>query len=141
MKKERPSKNTKKGSRDSHSQEKRRVLKQKRFKKRTHWHQPSTLKKGMHAIVRIMGHGQFRVNNRTAKMIDKKDHELLKIIQTHEQGEKDYARRVAVVVGLVKKSGIPLDHKEIVQSDIIVPGVDFSIDDAKNLFRGQGLIQ
>jgi hypothetical protein len=95
----------------------------------------------MHAIVRIMGHGQFRVNNRTAKMIDKKDHELLKIIQTHEQGEKDYARRVAVVVGLVKKSGIPLDHKEIVQSDIIVPGVDFSIDDAKNLFRGQGLIQ
>jgi hypothetical protein len=94
----------------------------------------------MYAIVRLMGHGQFRVNNRTAKMINKKDHELVKIIQTHEQDEKDYARRVAEVVGLVKKAGIPLDHKEIVQSDIIVPGTDISIDDAKNLFRGQGFI-
>jgi hypothetical protein len=94
----------------------------------------------MYAIVRLMGHGQFRVNNRTAKMINKKDHELVKIIQTHEQGEIDYARRVAEVVGLVKKAGIPLDHKEIVQSDIIVPGTDISIDDAKNLFRGQGFI-
>ena len=139
MKKEGSSKTTKKGSRDGHWQSVR-DLKQKRLKKRTHWHQPSTMKKGMYSIVRIMGHGQFRVNNRTAKMINKKDHELLKIIQTHEQGEKDYTRRVAEVVGLVKKSGIPLDHKEIVQSDIIVPGVEFSIDDAKNLFRGQGFI-
>ena len=139
MKKEGSSKTTKKGSRDGHWQSVR-DLKQKRFKKRTHWHQPSAMKKAMYSIVRIMGHGQFRVNNRTAKMINKKDHELLKIIQTHEQGEKDYARRVAEVVGLVKKSGIALDHKEIVQSDIIVPGVEFSIDDAKNLFRGQGFI-
>src|SRR5437899_11025776 len=96
------------------------------------------MKKGMYSIVRIMGHCQFRINNRTAKMVNKKDNELLKIIQTHEQGEKDYARRVAEAVGLVKKSGIALDHKEIVQSDIIVPGVEFSIDEAKNLFRGQG---
>jgi hypothetical protein len=138
MKKEGLSKTKKKGTRDGHWQ-RVRDLKQKRSKKRTH-DQHAIVKKGVYAIVRIMGHGQFRVNNRTAKMIDKKDHELLKIVQTHEQGEKDYARRVAQVVELVKKSGIPLDHKEIVQSDIIVPGADFSIGDAKNLFRGQGFI-
>jgi PspAA-like protein len=137
MKKEGPSKTTKKGSRDGNWQ-RVRDLKQNRFKKRTHWRNASTMKKGMYAIVRIMGHGQFRVDDRTAKLINRKDHELLKIIQRHEQGEKDYAKRVAEVVGLVKQSGLPLDHKEIVQSDIIVPGAEFSIDNAKNLFRGQG---
>ena len=137
MKKEGPSKTKIKGSNYPHRGV--RDLKQKRFKK-THWHDQSKVKKGMYAIVRLMGHGQFRVNNRTAKLINKKDHVLVKIIQTHEQGEKDYARRVAEVVGLVKKAGIPLDHKEIVQSDIIVPGTDIAIDDAKNLFRGQGFI-
>ena len=139
MKKDGPSKTKKKGSNYGHRQ-RVRDLKQKRFKKTTHWHDQSKVKKGMYVIVRLMGHGQFRVNNRTANMIYKKDHELVKIIQTHERGEKDYARRVAEVVGLVKKAGIPLDHKEIVQSDIIVPGTDISIDDAKNLFRGQGFI-
>jgi hypothetical protein len=139
MKKELPSKTTKTPSHVGRWQ-RARDLNLKRFKKTSHWHDPSTGKKGKYEIVRIMGHGQFRVNERTAKIINNKDHKLLKIIQTHEQGEKDYARSVADVVGLVKKNGIPLDHKEIVQSDIIVPGAEFSIDDAKNLFKGQGFI-
>jgi hypothetical protein len=139
MKKERPSKTTKKGSNGGHL---RRVrdLKQKRFKKKHLWHNRSAVKDSGYSIVRVIGHGQFKVDNRTAKKINKIDAELIKIIQTLELGEKGYARRVDEVLGLIKKVGLPLEHKEIVESDIIVPGADISIEDAKNMFRAEAFM-
>jgi len=136
MKKEGQSKTKKLGSNVGRGQS-AKVVKKKKFKKR---HDQSLKKKGMYAIIRVMGHGQYKVDNRTAKLIIKKDLEMVKIIQTHEQAEREYARSVAEVESLVKRSGIPLDYKEIVQSDIIVPAAEVTIDDAKNLFRGVGLI-
>jgi len=90
--------------------------------------------KSRYTIVRVIGHGQFSVDNRTAKKISRIDNELIKIIELRKQGEKKYSQRVSEVLGLVKKDGLPLEHKEIIQSDIIVPGSDTSIEEAKNLF-------
>jgi hypothetical protein len=111
--------------------------KQKKFKKKTDRHNVSTIKKSRYTIVRVIGHGQFRVDNRTAKKISKIDNELIKIIELRKQGEKKYSRTVSEVLGLVKRKGLPLEHKEIIQSDIIVPGADISIEEAKNLFTDQ----
>jgi hypothetical protein len=108
-----------------------------RAKKKTDKHKAT--KKRRYAIVRIIGHGQFRVNNSTAKKISKIDNELIKIIEMRKQGEEKYSKRVAEVLRLVKKDGLPLEHREIIQSDIIVPGADISIEEAKNLFTGQPL--
>lgn len=130
MKKQPPSRARRKGSN----------LKQKRSKKRDRPN-VSAIKKSRYAIVRVIGHGQFRVSNRTAKKISKIDNELIKIIEMREQGEKKYSRRVAELLGLVKKDGLPIEHKEIIQSDIIVPGADISIEEAKNLFTDQPLIE
>jgi hypothetical protein len=111
--------------------------KQKKFKKKTDRHNVSAIKKSRYTIVRVIGHGQFRVDNRTAKKISKIDNELIKIIELRKQGEKKYSQRVSEVLGLVKRKGLPLEHKEIIQSDIIVPGADISIEEAKNLFTDQ----
>ena len=113
-----------------------RALEQKRLKKRPR--RRSAAKNGNYAVVRVMGHGQFKVNNRIAKKINKIDNELVKIIQTHEQSEKNYARRLEEVLRLVKKDGLPIDHKEIIQSNIILPSVDLSIHEAKKLLKGEG---
>ena len=134
MKKDGLSKTTKKGSNGRHRQ-RVRDLKQKRLKRKPPWHNRSSVKDGRYAIVRVIGHGQFKVDNRTANKINKIDDELVKLIQTHEQGEKDFARRVDDLLALVKSAGLPLEHKEIVESDIIVPGADISIEDAKNMIR------
>ena len=88
-----------------------------------------------------MGHGQFRVGNRTAEKISRIDNELIKIIELRKEGEKKYSRRVLDVLALVKKDGVPLEHNEIIQSDIIVPGADISIEEAKNLFADQHLLK
>jgi hypothetical protein len=124
-------KNIRKGSRS----------KQKKFKKTTKRRSVGGIKKSKYTIVRVMGHGQFRVGNRTAKMISRIDNELIKIIELRKEGEKKYSRRVLDVLGLVKKDGVPLEHNEIIQSDIIVPGADISIEEAKNLFTDQHLLK
>lgn len=116
--------------------------KQKKFKKTTKRRNVGTSKKdSKYAIVRVMGHGQFRVGNRTAKKISRIDNELIKIIELRREGEKRYSRRVLDALGLVKKDGVPLEHNEIIESDIIVPGADISIEEAKNLFTDQHLLK
>jgi len=124
-------KNIRKGSRS----------KQKKFKMTTKRRSVGGIKKSKYTIVRVMGHGQFRVGNRTAKKISRIDNELIKIIELRKEGEKKYSRRVLDVLGLVKKDGVPLEHNEIIQSDIIVPGADISIEEAKNLFTDQHLLK
>ncbi len=44
------------------------------------------------------------------------------------------------MLSLVVKKGQPLDDKEIVQSDIILPSADISIEEARKLFTGEGVI-
>jgi len=115
--------------------------KQKKFKKTTKRRNVGAIKKSKYTIVRVMGHGQFRVGNRTAKKISRIDNELIKIIELRKEGEKKYSRRVLDALGLVKKDGVPLEHNEIIQSDIILPGADISIEETKNLFTDQHLLK
>ena len=44
------------------------------------------------------------------------------------------------MVSLITREGKPLDDKEIIQSDIIIPSSDLSVDEAKNMFKGEGII-
>jgi hypothetical protein len=108
--------------------------KQKKFRK-------TTKRKSKYTIVRVMGHGQFKVGSRTAKQISRIDNELIKIIELRMEGENRYSRILLDVLGLVKRDGIPLEHNEIIQSDIIVPGSDISIEEAKNFFAGKNLLK
>lgn len=118
-----------------------RVRSDRRKKRNGKKRSVSTIKK-RDAIVRVIGHGQFKVNDRTAMKIKKIDNELINIIEIRKQGEKKYSAKVEEALGLVKKNGLPLQHTEIIQSDIIVPGADISIDElAKRLFTEQHIIE
>jgi hypothetical protein len=44
------------------------------------------------------------------------------------------------MVSLITSNGQPLDHKEIVQSDTIIPDSDLSIEEATKIFKGEGVI-
>jgi hypothetical protein len=52
----------------------------------------------------------------------------------------EFKKRLSELTYIVEKNGKPLDPKEIIQSDIILPSVDLSIDEAKKLFKGEGVI-
>ena len=91
-------------------------------------------------IVRIMGHGQFTVDSKTLKKLNDIDNAIVKLVSTERSDDLEFKKRLTELSDIVVKNGKPLDPKEIIKSDIILPSVDLSIDEAKRLFRGEGVI-
>ncbi len=113
---------------------------------------PSSLKKAMARsvkkaridrrtrIVRIMGQGQFTVDNKTLRELSKVDNSIVQLVNSDRPDDAEFKKRLAQLTDIVEMTGKPLNPKEIIQSDIILPSVDLSVDDAKKLFKGEGVI-
>ena len=91
-------------------------------------------------IVRIMGQGQFTVDNRTLKRLNDLDNAMVELVSAERSDDTEFKRKLTELNRLVVKGGKPLDPHEIIKSDIILPSADLSIDEAKKLFRGEGVI-
>jgi hypothetical protein len=93
-----------------------------------------------HRIVRIMGQGQFTVNSTTLKKLNEIDDSIVQLVSTERSDDIEFRKRLSELTSIVESNGHPLDPKEIIQSDIILPSIDLSIDEAKRLFKGEGVI-
>ena len=95
-------------------------------------------------IVRIAGHGQFKINQSTMAKINEIDNEIVDVLKKDSSNSKtdesQFRNKIEEMASLITQEGEPLDNKEIVQSDIIVPAADLSIEEAKNMFKGEGII-
>lgn len=91
-------------------------------------------------IVRIMGHGQFTVDSRTLKKLNQIDNALVELVSKERSDDGEFRKRLSELNDMVMKNGKPLDPREIIRSDIILPSADLSIDEAKRLFQGDGVI-
>ena len=91
-------------------------------------------------IVRVMGKGQFRISRRTATRINALDNSMVDIVKRILAQEKEFKNKLKEMHSLVSKDGRELEDTEIIKSDILLPNQDISIHDAKNLFKGQGII-
>jgi hypothetical protein len=91
-------------------------------------------------IVRIMGHGQFTVDGRTLKRLNDIDSAIVELVSTERSDDTEFKKRLTELSNLVVEKGKPLDPHEIIRSDIILPSADLSIDEAKKLFKGEGVI-
>lgn len=91
-------------------------------------------------IVRIMGHGQFTVDSRTLKKLNDIDNAIVDLVGAERSDDTQFKKKLTELSNLVVEKGKPLDPHEIIRSDIILPSADLSIDEAKKLFRGEGVI-
>jgi hypothetical protein len=91
-------------------------------------------------IVRIMGHGQFTVDSRTLKKLNDIDNAIVGMVSVERSDDTEFKKRLTELSHMVVENGKPLDPHEIIKSDIILPSADLSIDEAKKLFRGEGVI-
>jgi len=91
-------------------------------------------------IVRIMGQGQFTVDNKTLRELSKVDNSIVQLVSSDRPDDAEFKKRLAQLTDIVEMTGKPLNPKDIIQSDIILPSADLSVDDAKKLFRGEGVI-
>jgi hypothetical protein len=91
-------------------------------------------------IVRIMGEGQFVVDNKTLKKLNDIDNSLVQLVSNDRSDDTEFKKRLVELVNIVEQNGKQLDSKQIIQSDIILPSADLSIDEAKKLFKSDGVI-
>jgi hypothetical protein len=91
-------------------------------------------------IVRIMGRGQFTVDSKTLKKLNDIDSAIVEMVRRERSDDFEFKKRLAELNEMVVKNGKPLDPREIIKSDIILPSADLSIDEAKRLFSGEGVI-
>lgn len=89
-------------------------------------------------IVRLMGEGQYRVDDSVLASLNELDAEAARAV---EQGDEEGLRRLlATMASSVRERGERLPDDDLSASDAIVPPEDLSLDEAKQLFDGEGLI-
>jgi hypothetical protein len=91
-------------------------------------------------IVRIMGQGQYTVDSKTLKKLNDIDNAIVELVSRERSDDFEFKKRLTELNQVVTKQGKPLNPHEIIQSDIILPSADLSVDEAKKLFHGEGVI-
>ena len=89
-------------------------------------------------IVRLMGEGQFRVEDALASQLDGLDEQALAALERGDEAELD--RCLDAMWRMVKAQGSPLPHEEIASSDVIIPPSDLTLQETRLLFSEHGLV-
>ncbi|RZN37449.1 MAG: hypothetical protein EFT35_06205 [Methanophagales archaeon ANME-1-THS] len=89
-------------------------------------------------IVRIMGEGQFKVSSAILDRLNELDNMIVEAVG--KDNEKRMRELLREMISLVKRSATPLDPKEIVESQVIIPPDDLSLNEARKIFTGEGII-
>jgi hypothetical protein len=90
-------------------------------------------------IVRLLGgDGQFRVDDGVVETLNELDAQGAQAVET---GDEENLRRVLELMAqTVREHGDPLPHDDLSASDLIIPPDDLSLEEARELFSGEGLI-
>jgi len=89
-------------------------------------------------IVRLLGEGQFRVDDDLLPKLNELDAEVVRAVETgNEQMLWDALQALA---DAVRQPGTKLGDDELVPSDAIVPPEDLSLVEARDLLADDGFI-
>ena len=89
-------------------------------------------------IVRLMGEGQFEIDDEVAKGLNSIDEQAAAAVESGDEEQLgELLRRMAEAV---RTNGTRVPDEELSASDAIVPPDDLSLDEARRLFEAEGLI-
>ena len=89
-------------------------------------------------IVRLMGEGQFRIDDGLREGLNQLDDQAAKAV---DQGDEEGLHRLlGLMAQNVREHGQRLEDADLSTSDLIIPPDDLSLDEARELFSGEGLI-
>ena len=89
-------------------------------------------------IVRIATEGQYRLSSTILDQLNEMDDALVESIGTYNQDE--FADKFTQMLDLVRNQGKKLTDNELLESDVILPYPDISVEEARRLFIGEGLV-
>jgi len=89
-------------------------------------------------IVRLMGDGQYRVDESLHDRLNQIDEQATAAV---ESGDEDELRaRLEELTRTVTEAGERLEDDDLSASDLMVPPGDLSLEEARELYSGDGLI-
>ena len=89
-------------------------------------------------IVRLMGEGQWRVDDSISARLNELDDEVAKAVEAGD--EAALWRGLQALADTVRSNGQKLDDADLTPSDAVIPPEDLSLDEARELLEGEGLI-
>jgi hypothetical protein len=89
-------------------------------------------------IVRLLGEGQFRVDDSVVARLNEIDEEIERAVATSD--ERALWNGLAALAATVRDNGQKLADEELTPSDAVIPPEDLSLDEARELLSGDGFI-
>lgn len=90
-------------------------------------------------IVRILTEGQYRLPGAFLDALDDLDDRTVEAVAAGDEAR--FRQIYEQMVNLVRKQGEPVPVDQIVDSEVILPPADISLEEAKGLFFGAGLVK
>lgn len=89
-------------------------------------------------IVRLMGEGQYRIDDDCAGRLNQLDEQAMAALERGDEGELD--RVLDQMSDLVRAEGEELPAEDLSPSDAIIPPSDLTLQETRELMSEDGLI-
>ena len=89
-------------------------------------------------IVRLMGEGQFELDQAACDTLNEIDDAAVSALESDD--EETFRARLRELAQTVRDKGDRLPDENLRPSEVIVPPADLSLEEARELFSGEGLI-
>jgi hypothetical protein len=89
-------------------------------------------------IVRLMGEGQYRVDDSIRARLNQLDDEAMAALEASNETELD--QKLEQMFALVRAEGEPLPDDDLSPSDVIIPPADLTLEETRELVSQDGLI-
>lgn len=85
-----------------------------------------------------MGRKQFRIDKETVRDTNKVDNTIVEILENENKADdQEFKTKITKLVQTIISKGQKLNDKELIESDLIVPDSDISVEEAKKVFKGK----
>ncbi len=89
-------------------------------------------------IVRLMGEGQYELDKKQVDELNKIDNNIVRIVKKGD--EKAYKVEIKKLSDYVKTKGKLIADDVLKPSELVIPPEDLTLEEAKQIFEGEGLI-
>jgi hypothetical protein len=89
-------------------------------------------------IVRLMGEGQFRVDDSLQERLNELDDQAMAALEASNEADLD--QKLEQMFALVRAEGERLPDDDLSASDVIIPPADLTLEETRELVSHEGLI-
>ena len=89
-------------------------------------------------IVRILTEGQYNLPGAHVDELNDIDNQIVEVVENED--EDQFERLLKKMLNLVREKGAPVLVDELVESDLVLPNPDITLEEAAETFTGEGLL-